>query len=287
MTWRDKYPVHPAANVFPMMGDDELATLGEDIKANGCKAPLVVWYPSSKSKRTEGQLLDGRNRLEAAERIELEAFEVELEHVFGGDPVILVKALNLHRRHLLKSEQAAAIVALAKMQAEQPTEKLGHDGPVCPSGDARSYTDGVMKCRHDGCTKSFEGELPPDWAATAWHCGLIQTAWCPEHKGPVEAAWKRMDKGGRGKKNKVKAKALEINATLPKGQQVSERTIKRELAKAEGRTPRPRKLALESAIEALATQLAKLTMPEITAHIDQLKARIGELKEITAPRGRG
>jgi hypothetical protein len=29
------YQVHPAAEVFPMMSDDELAKLGEDIKANG------------------------------------------------------------------------------------------------------------------------------------------------------------------------------------------------------------------------------------------------------------
>ena len=35
MGWRDKYKVHPAADVFPMMSDEELAELGEDIKKNG------------------------------------------------------------------------------------------------------------------------------------------------------------------------------------------------------------------------------------------------------------
>jgi hypothetical protein len=32
MGWRDNYKVHPAADALPMMPDDELAELGEDIK---------------------------------------------------------------------------------------------------------------------------------------------------------------------------------------------------------------------------------------------------------------
>jgi hypothetical protein len=39
MTWRDQYKVHPAADVFPMMSDQELAELGEDIGANGLHNP--------------------------------------------------------------------------------------------------------------------------------------------------------------------------------------------------------------------------------------------------------
>jgi hypothetical protein len=39
--WRDKYKVHPAADVFPMLSDDELAKLGEDIKANGLQSPII------------------------------------------------------------------------------------------------------------------------------------------------------------------------------------------------------------------------------------------------------
>ena len=33
--WREAYQVHPAADVFPMMSDEELAQLGQDIKATG------------------------------------------------------------------------------------------------------------------------------------------------------------------------------------------------------------------------------------------------------------
>ena len=31
--WRNQYRVHPAADVFPMMSEEEVNTLGEDIKA--------------------------------------------------------------------------------------------------------------------------------------------------------------------------------------------------------------------------------------------------------------
>ncbi len=37
-----KLPVFPAADVFPMMFDDELKELAEDIKANGLREPIVV-----------------------------------------------------------------------------------------------------------------------------------------------------------------------------------------------------------------------------------------------------
>ncbi len=45
--WRDQYQVHPAADVFPMMTDDALANLGEDIKANGLNIPIqpINQYP--------------------------------------------------------------------------------------------------------------------------------------------------------------------------------------------------------------------------------------------------
>jgi hypothetical protein len=46
MTWRDHIKVHPAADLFPMMPDDELKAMGEDIKKGGLKYPLAVWSPT-------------------------------------------------------------------------------------------------------------------------------------------------------------------------------------------------------------------------------------------------
>ena len=61
--WRERYNVHPAADVFPMMTDAELQALGEDIKANGQTIPILFWRGGGKLF-----LIDGRNRLEAMER---------------------------------------------------------------------------------------------------------------------------------------------------------------------------------------------------------------------------
>ena len=100
-TWRDAYAVHPAADVFPMMSDEDLAALGEDIKANGQTIPILFW--------TDGDnrvLIDGRNRLEAMERIGI-ADDALVETFHCKDPVTHIITLNIRRRHLTPQQQAA------------------------------------------------------------------------------------------------------------------------------------------------------------------------------------
>ena len=41
-SWRDVLPVHPAADLFPLMAPDELKALGEDIKKNGLHVPFTI-----------------------------------------------------------------------------------------------------------------------------------------------------------------------------------------------------------------------------------------------------
>jgi hypothetical protein len=108
MGWRDKYKVHPAADVFPMMSDDELAALGEDIKKHGLKHAILVLEDS-------GEVIDGRNRLEAMERAGI-CQDPQLVYPMddGDDPVAFIISLNIHRRHLTKAQQADLIVAAHK-----------------------------------------------------------------------------------------------------------------------------------------------------------------------------
>ncbi len=47
---------HPAANLFPMMNDDEYAALVADIHQHGQRDP--IWT-------LDGQIIDGRNRWSA------------------------------------------------------------------------------------------------------------------------------------------------------------------------------------------------------------------------------
>ena len=99
--WRKTYKVHPAADVFPMMSDEELAALGADIKANGQSIPIIIW---------NDMLIDGRNRMEAMERVGI-VDQARLETFACDDPVPDIISLNLRRRHLTKQQQAALIVA--------------------------------------------------------------------------------------------------------------------------------------------------------------------------------
>ena len=66
--WRDTYKVHPAADAFPMMSEEKLAQLGEDIKANGLNVPLTFCWIQVGTPTAHRVLIDGRNRLEATRR---------------------------------------------------------------------------------------------------------------------------------------------------------------------------------------------------------------------------
>ena len=130
--WRERYKVHPAANVFPMMSDEELAVLGADIKANG-----ISRYPLFDLVGDELILIDGRNRLEAAERAGLAIDDVVVEdNVIIGDPVARIISENIHRRHLTKQECADYIVAAIKAG-----KKLDQNEPVSKGG--RGKVNGV------------------------------------------------------------------------------------------------------------------------------------------------
>jgi len=61
MNWRSYVKVHPAADLFPMMGQENLQALSDDIRANGLRVPVVYFA----ARNGERLLLDGRNRLAA------------------------------------------------------------------------------------------------------------------------------------------------------------------------------------------------------------------------------
>jgi ParB-like nuclease family protein len=102
-------PVHPIADLFPMMTDEELANLAADIKANGLISPIVV--------DKDGVLIDGRNRDRACEIAGIEPATVLFE---GDDPRAFIIASNICRRHLTKGQQAMA-VAMVYPEPEKTT----------------------------------------------------------------------------------------------------------------------------------------------------------------------
>src|SRR5690554_3108466 len=93
----DRIATHPYADAWPMLDDDDLAELADDIKANGLRDPIVIYG---------NKILDGRNRAAACGRAGVKASFVEFE---GDDDAALafVQSVNNARRHQSKGSLAA------------------------------------------------------------------------------------------------------------------------------------------------------------------------------------
>ena len=107
---------HPAADLFPMMGEAELNQLAADIRQRGQLEAIIVTTTGK-----EDLILDGRNRYEACRRAGVEPYlltwEDELSPTASATAFVLSK--NLHRRHLTESQRAVvAADALPLFEAE-------------------------------------------------------------------------------------------------------------------------------------------------------------------------
>lgn len=77
------YAVHPAASVFPLMEGEEFENLVESIRARGVVHPVVVRRASGGDGVDE--LIDGRNRLRAAEEARNRGVRVDVPVVEWND----------------------------------------------------------------------------------------------------------------------------------------------------------------------------------------------------------
>jgi hypothetical protein len=100
--------IHPAADLFPPMGQQEFKALKDDIEANGQREEIVMY---------EDQILDGRHRYQACQELGMKPRTRDYE---GDNPVTFVISVNAHRRHLSKGQ-------LATIAAEMTDSKWGGD----------------------------------------------------------------------------------------------------------------------------------------------------------------
>jgi hypothetical protein len=138
-SWRDVLPVHPAAELFPLMSPDELRELGEDIKKNGPASPPVLWAMAG----DRYALIDGRNRLDAMEAVGILHIDPETDDLVftspGGqqtllpletlghcplDPYDYVLSANAHRRHLTAEQKRELIAKVLKAQPEKSNRQV-------------------------------------------------------------------------------------------------------------------------------------------------------------------
>jgi hypothetical protein len=105
-----EYEFHPLADLFPMMSDEEIDALGEDMLANGQRESIALF---------EEKILDGRNRYLACMRKDIEPRFLNQR---PADPVAFVASANLHRRHLDESQRAMIAAKLANMKQGARTD---------------------------------------------------------------------------------------------------------------------------------------------------------------------
>jgi ParB-like chromosome segregation protein Spo0J len=103
---------HPLAELFPLLAEEDLDALAKDIKEHGQHEPIVT---------NGGEILDGRNRYLACQRVGVEPKCVEYR---GSDPLEFVLGKNLYRRHLSAEQRAMVAAKLSEAGAVGRPKKI-------------------------------------------------------------------------------------------------------------------------------------------------------------------
>lgn len=110
-------PAHPAAEVFPWMGEGDLQALADDIAANGQHECIT---------RVGGLVVDGRNRELACLVAGVEPRYAD-ERLTEEEVVDRVVSANLRRRDMTPSQRAMAAAELASLRPGRPQGNQGDD----------------------------------------------------------------------------------------------------------------------------------------------------------------
>jgi hypothetical protein len=102
--------VHPFADRWPMLPEEELADLAADIKNNGLRYPIVLAKTNG-----EDMIIDGRNRLRACQ---IAGVKPDFERLDGEDPVAFIISSNAARRQMTKG----ALAMVLATQYPEPEE---------------------------------------------------------------------------------------------------------------------------------------------------------------------
>jgi ParB-like chromosome segregation protein Spo0J len=116
-----EYEVHPAAELFPLLEDDELQKLADDIREHGQIHPILI--------DAQRRIVDGRNRFLACEKagVEPEVAYVDLPRYdadYKSEIIAFVASANLKRRHLTTSQRAMIAAKLAPMFEEAAKQRM-------------------------------------------------------------------------------------------------------------------------------------------------------------------
>jgi hypothetical protein len=160
MTWRDVIKVHPAADLFPMMSDAELDSLGADIKKMGRLTSPIVFLIAPEGE--DHFLLDGRNRLEAAERVGYEVKDRETSYWKSAhiDPYAFVVSANIQRRHLTADQKRELIGNLLKANPGKSDRQIAKTVKASPTtvGTIRKELSKLDSCEQTETRTGRDGK---------------------------------------------------------------------------------------------------------------------------------
>lgn len=167
-------PVMELANEYPMITEDQETDLIASIEASGIREPLIIFRTILEDPLEdpfEDQLLDGRNRLSSAIKVELD--EVPVRYFIGTveEAEDLIIDLNEKRRHLLPVQRAyiadkhraivskrakERILATQKNDAAEDARAAMHD-PCIAEGDQESGTTrSILARKHNAGINSID-----------------------------------------------------------------------------------------------------------------------------------
>jgi ParB-like chromosome segregation protein Spo0J len=167
-------PVMELANEYPMITEDQETDLIASIEASGIREPLIIFRTILEDPLEdpfEDQLLDGRNRLSSAIKVELE--EVPVRYFIGTveEAEDLIIDLNEKRRHLLPVQRAyiadkhRAIVsrrakdrmlATQKNDAAEDVRAAMHEPCIAEESQETGTTREILAKKHNAGINSID-----------------------------------------------------------------------------------------------------------------------------------
>ena len=173
--WRATLPIHPAAELFPLMSPDEVKDLAEDIEKNGLISPIALWREDSPDGPL--QLTEGRSRLDAIESVygpvrlappNIEAGDRGFPEAVkilpsSVDPYAYVVSANMKRRHLTAKQKREIVAALLKARPENSNRQIAETAKVHHEtvGDVRDELEGRGEIRHVETRTDTKGRGQP------------------------------------------------------------------------------------------------------------------------------
>ena len=127
------YDVHPYAEIFPLLGREEMHALRDSIQEHGQLEPIVLY---------KGEILDGRNRYMACYGAKV---NVKVRHgKFATDEEALdfVINANILRRHLTASQRAMVAPTVRKLHDDMAKARQAH-GETAP-GKSKPNASGKL-----------------------------------------------------------------------------------------------------------------------------------------------